>query len=96
MDAKNKYFEMTLVEWEKAKSRIKIGSRVKGIVKSHKPFGFFVDIGDPMALGLIQITDISNHIRITPDLYPSVGTEIEATVIGFTDDRRKQVWMSMK
>ena len=87
---------MGLTEWEKAKHRIKIGSRIRGIVKSHAPFGIFVDIGDPIALGLIQITDFSDEGRMTPDLYPPIGTEIEAVVLAFTDERRKQVWMSMK
>ena len=58
--------------------------------------GFFFDIGDPVALGLVQITDISKDVIITPDMYPPIGKEIEATVIAFTDERRKQVWLSMK
>ena len=37
---------MRLTEWEKAKSRIKVGSPIKGTVKSHKPFG----IGKPEPL----------------------------------------------
>ncbi|MEM7761491.1 MAG: S1 RNA-binding domain-containing protein [Cyanobacteria bacterium P01_A01_bin.40] len=85
-----------LTEWEKAKCRIKIGSRIKGIVKSHKPFGIFVNIGDPIAVGLVQIADISNKTKIISNLYPPIDTEIEAEVIAFTDERRKQVWLTMK
>lgn len=83
-------------EWEKAKRRIEIGKRVRGIVTAHAPFGIFVDIGDSIATGLVQITDFLDEGRMTPEQYPPIGSEIEAITLGFTDDRRKQVWMSMK
>ncbi len=83
-------------EWEQAKSRIKIGSRVRGIVTAHYPFGIFVDIGDPVAVGLIQIVDFVDDGKMAPERYPPIGTEIEAVVLAFTEERRKQVWLSMK
>jgi ribosomal protein S1 len=45
--------------WEEAKQRFPIGCRVRGTVVDHRPFGIFVDLGDPVALGLVQITTSS-------------------------------------
>ncbi|MGD1909074.1 MAG: S1 domain-containing protein [Leptolyngbyaceae cyanobacterium] len=56
----------------------------------------FVDIGDPVAVGLVQITDFLDTGSMRPDLYPPIGSEIEAVILALTDEQRKQVWMSMK
>lgn len=82
--------------WDEAKKRFPVGVCVNGIVTQHCPFGVFVDLGDPVATGLIQIVDFRDGGRMTPDQYPPVGTAIEAIVLGHTDDRRKQVWLTIK
>jgi ribosomal protein S1 len=82
--------------WEEAKKRFPVGTRVRGVVVQHCPFGVFVDLGDPIARGLVQITEFLDEGRMAPERYPSVGTVIEAVVLGHTDDRRKQVWLGMK
>jgi ribosomal protein S1 len=82
--------------WEESKRRFPVGRRVRGVVTEHCPFGVFVDLGDPVARGLVQITDFLDEGRMTADLYLPVGSAIEAVVIGHTDDRRKQVWLSVQ
>ena len=82
--------------WDEAKKRFPVGARVRGVVIRHLPFGIFVDLGDPVALGLVQITDFVDAGPMTPELYPAVGASIEAVVLGHTGDGRKQVWLGMK
>ena len=82
--------------WDEAKKRFPIGARVRGVVIQHHPFGVFVDLGDSVALGLIQIVDFLDQGRMTPEQYPPIGSLIEALVLGHTDARRKQVWLSVK
>jgi hypothetical protein len=57
--------------WDEAKQRFPVGTRVRGIVTRHCPFGVFVDLGDPDATGLIQIVDFLDEGRMTPDQYPA-------------------------
>lgn len=33
---------------------------------------------------------------MTPQMYPDVGSPIGAVVIGYTEDERNQVWLSVK
>lgn len=82
--------------WEEAKKRFPVGARVCGIVTQHQPFGIFVDLDDPEALGLVQIIDFLDKGRMTPEQYPPIGASIEAVVLGHTDDRRRQVWLGMR
>jgi ribosomal protein S1 len=82
--------------WDEAKRRFPIGRRVRGTVTAHQPFGVFVDLGDPEALGLVQITEFRDQGRMTPEQYPPLGASIEAIVLGHTDERRKQVWLGVK
>jgi ribosomal protein S1 len=82
--------------WEEAKTRFPPGKVVSGVVIAHYPFGIFVDLGDPVAIGLVQIPEFRDEGRMTQDQYPAIGTTITAVVLGHTDDNRKQVWLSMR
>jgi ribosomal protein S1 len=82
--------------WEEAKLRFPIGRLVRGVVTAHHPFGIFVDLGDPVATGLVQITDFVDDGRMSPESYPRLGASIEGVVLGHTDERRKQVWLGVK
>src|SRR4051794_27883897 len=83
-------------EWEEIKHRFPKGRVVTGTVSEHHPFGLFVDLGDPAAKGLVQITVFADEGRMTPEHYPPVGMSITALVLGHTDERRKQVCLSVK
>ncbi len=82
--------------WEAAKQRFPAGRVVSGTVLSHHPYGIFVDLGDPVARGLVQIPDFLDGGRMTMEQYPAVDETVRAVVLGHTDERRKQVWLSMK
>lgn len=81
--------------WEEIKQRLPIGTRLSGVVTEHRHFGFFVDIGESEAIGLVQITDIVDEGGMTPEQYPAVGATIEAVVLGH-NDRSKQIWLGMR
>ena len=33
---------------------------------------------------------------MTPDMYPEIGSSVGAVVVGYTEDDRHQVWLSVK
>ena len=82
--------------WEAAKKRFPAGRVVHGTVSAHCPFGIFVDLGDPIATGLVQITEFLDSGRMTPEQYPAIGERVTAVVLGHTDEGRKQVWLCMR
>ncbi|WP_165231764.1 S1 RNA-binding domain-containing protein [Aquisphaera insulae] len=82
--------------WDEARRRFPIGSRVRGTVIDHRPFGIFVDRGVSEILGLVQVTDFRDEGRMTPDQYPPIGATIEEIVLGHTSEQRKQVWLEVK
>src|SRR5262245_4892694 len=88
--------EATAVTWEEVKRRFPVGRRVHGVVTAHHPFGIFVDLRDPVALGLVQVTDFLDKGRMTADQYPRIGASIEAVVLGHTDAHREQIWLGLK
>lgn len=46
--------------------------------------------------GLVQITDFVDRGDMTPEMYPDVDSPIGAVVIGYTEDDRNQIWLSVK
>ena len=82
--------------WEAAKQRFPAGRVVRGTVTAHHPFGIFVDLGDPVATGLVQITEFLDSGRMTPEQYPAIGETVTAMFLGHTDEGRKQVWLCMR
>jgi len=65
-------------------------------VDFHAPFGVFVDIGDVDVKGLIQITDFLDSGSMNPEMYPEIGSAVDAIVVDYTEDDRNQVWLSVK
>jgi ribosomal protein S1 len=82
--------------WNQVKSNYRLGELVHGKVEHHAPFGIFVNIGDETVRGLIQITDFVDSGDMTPEMYPDIGSPIGAIVVGYTEDERNQVWLSVK
>jgi ribosomal protein S1 len=82
--------------WNYIKSKYQLGDLVYGKAEAHKPFGVFVDIGDLQVKGIIQITDFLDTGLMTPEMYPEIGSSVGAVVLGYTEDERKQVWLSVK
>jgi small subunit ribosomal protein S1 len=71
----------TDAEWADAERRFSPGTLVSAVVLSHHPFGFFVDLSEPI-VGLVEIpfAGDAGQVRSASD-YPPVGTTIEAVVL---------------
>ena len=82
--------------WNQVKSNYRLGQLIYGKVEHHAPFGIFVNIGDDTVRGLVQITDFVDSGEMTPEMYPDIGSPIVAVVVGYTEDDRHQVWLSVK
>jgi ribosomal protein S1 len=82
--------------WSTIKSRYRLGKLVHGTVEYHAPFGIFVNLNDETVRGIVQITDFVDGGDMTPEMYPDVGTPIGAVVVGYTEDDRNQIWLSVK
>lgn len=82
--------------WNQVKSKYRLGTLIHGKVEYHAPFGIFVDIGDKKVRGIVQITDFVDTGDMTPEMYPDISSPIGAVVIGYTEDERNQVWLSVK
>ena len=84
------------IDWELVKQKYSKGSLVEGVVEHHAPFGIFVDIKHQNLKGIVQITDFLDDGIMTEKKYPKIGEKISAVVIGYTEDIRNQIWLSMK
>ena len=82
--------------WNQVKSKYRFGELIYGRVEHHAPFGIFIDIGDDAVRGIVQITDFVDNGDMTPEMYPDLGSSIGAVVVGYTEDDRNQVWLSVK
>jgi ribosomal protein S1 len=83
------------VDWEKVKAAFKVGTIVQGFVRSHEPYGMFVDIPGIPFRGLVQITDFKDEGRMSAAEYPALGSSIDACVLGFKDIGQ-QIWLGLK
>lgn len=82
--------------WNQVKTKYQLGKLIHGKVEFHAPFGVFVDIGDVNVRGIIQIPDFLDNGVMTSEMYPEIGSPVGAVVIGYTEDDRNQVWLSVK
>ena len=82
--------------WNQVKTKYQLGKLIYGKVEFHSPFGVFVDIGDKNVKGIIQIPDFLDSGVMIPEMYPEIGSPVGAVVVGYTEDDRNQVWLSVK
>lgn len=82
--------------WKQIKSKYQLGKLIYSTVEAHSPFGVFVDIDDEKVRGIIQITDFLDTGSMTPEMYPDIGSSVGAVVVGYTEDDRNQIWLSVK
>lgn len=87
---------MSVPCWNQVKLHYPLGELIHGTVEHHAPFGIFVNIGDETVRGLVQITDFVDSGDMTPEMYPDIGSPIGAVVVGYTEDERNQIWLSVK
>lgn len=82
--------------WNQVKSNYRLGELIYGRVEHHAPFGILVNIDDDRVRGIVQITDFVDSGDMTPEMYPDIGSPIGAVVVGYTEDDRNQIWLSVK
>ena len=82
--------------WSQVKTKYQLGKLIYGKVEFHTPFGVFVNIGDEHVKGIIQIPDFLDSGVMTTEMYPEIGSPVGAVVVGYTEDDRNQVWLSVK
>ncbi|NJL56206.1 S1 RNA-binding domain-containing protein [bacterium] len=82
--------------WNEIKSKYRLGELVHGTVEHHAPFGIFVSLDDEAVRGLVQITDFVDSGDMSSEMYPDIGSPIGAVVVGYTEDDRNQIWLSVK
>jgi ribosomal protein S1 len=81
--------------WNEIKDSLKLGTKLRGIVTKHFPFGIFVTIPEIKFTGLVQITDFKDEGIMTPSEYPAVGSSVDVVVLGFKETEQ-QIWLGMK
>ncbi len=81
--------------WDELNDTLRVGTRVRGTVARHAPFGMLAFIPGIPFDGLVQITDFKDSGRMTPSEYPPLGSLIEAVVLGFKETGN-QIWLGMK
>ena len=75
--------------WESLKQTLRVGTKLRGKVTHHAPYGIFVEIkGAPFA-GLVPITDFKDSGSMTPEEYPPVGSVVDGVVLGFKDNGKQ-------
>ena len=82
--------------WNQVKSKYRLGELIHGLVEHHQPFGIFVNLNDDTVRGIVQITDFVDTGDMTPEMYPDIGSPIGAVVVGYTEDDRNQICLSVK
>jgi small subunit ribosomal protein S1 len=94
VDVENKRISLGLKQltpnpWDDIEKKYKIGSKIKGKIKSIVDFGLFVDIGEEVD-ALIHVSDISwtrKNINLTEDF--KEGEAIEAQVVSIDKENQK-------
>lgn len=81
--------------WEYTKENYPVGTKLRGTVIRHKPYGVFVSIPNLDFEGLIQIPDFKDEGAMTMEEYPKIGSLIEAVILGFKDTGH-QIWLGVK
>lgn len=57
------------------------GTKVSGIVRSHRPFGYFIEIPGTEIPGLVETILLDESEKNTPE----IGSKVEAVILQFRD-----------
>ncbi len=87
VSAKKFIDRIKLKKTDELKKTLKLGSKVKGIVKSIKDYGAFVDLGGIDAL--LHVSEISWTKGVNPSEVLSVGQEIEVQILEIDFEKNK-------
>ncbi len=81
--------------WEEFATRVRVGSKVKGVVRNLTEFGAFVEL-EPGVDGLVHVSDMAWTRRLThPSEVVQKGQEIEAMIIAM-DIPNQRISLSIK
>ncbi|MBW4502968.1 MAG: S1 RNA-binding domain-containing protein [Scytonema hyalinum WJT4-NPBG1] len=81
--------------WDEIKDSLKIGTKLRGVVKKHRPFGIFVALVEINFIGLVEIPNFKDEGIMTASEYPAIGSEVDVVVLGFKETGQ-QIWLGMK
>lgn len=87
------------VNWEAIKKKFPINSLIKGVVKMQTPFGIFLDIGNDDVRGIVLVVDFfdePNEKGFDYSSMPALFSTVKGVVIGYFDDERNQIALSLK
>lgn len=71
--------------WNEVKNCLQVGTKLKGVVTKHFPFGVFVALPEVRFTGLIQISDFKDEGIMLPSDYPAVDSLVDVVVLGFKE-----------
>ncbi|MEG4961650.1 MULTISPECIES: S1 RNA-binding domain-containing protein [unclassified Microcoleus] len=81
--------------WEEIKESLKVGTKLKGVVTKHWPFGIFVALPGIKFTGIVELGDFKDEGFMTRDEYPAVGSSVDAVVRAFKE-AGQQIRLGMK
>jgi len=80
--------------WEVAKERYPVGSRVRGKVSEQlENRGFAIDLGNDDACGFVGCTAYGRSREIAADNFPEVGQTLDLVVDSFSDEWEKAIFL---
>jgi hypothetical protein len=82
--------------WYSIKAKYPIGAFVRGKVIQHRPFGIFLDIGEPGVRGLVRIVDFVDVGEMREDLYPPIGAIVGGIIYENTNSTNSQINITTK
>ena len=75
--------------------KLKIGSKVVGVIVRHEIFGFFVEVDQSPSIGLVELPNMifkDRDKRITPSDYPNIGSTSLFEVLGYREITN-EIWL---
>lgn len=81
--------------WDEIQKSLKVGTKLKGIVTKHWPFGIFVTLPGIKFMGLVELPDFKDEGDMTSSEYPAVGSSLDVVVLAFKE-AGQQIWLGMK
>ena len=83
-------------EWAEFYRALQVGQIVDGVVVAHRPFGIFVDIGNPRFLAVVLLPSLSDEPPSMNSPLPPVGSIVRAVLLGFSGIDHRQPRLSMR
>ncbi|HLO49140.1 MAG TPA: S1 RNA-binding domain-containing protein, partial [Kamptonema sp.] len=81
--------------WDEIKEDLKVGTKLKGVVAKHWPFGIFVTLPWIKFMGLVELPNFKDEGDMTPSDYPVVGSSVDVVVLAFKETGQ-QIWLDMR